>query len=131
MCKPDLTIYNLADPGYTTWRTSIYSLSRCDKTYIQISGGFSEMQERLQNRSAEDIFSAIHPWLGILLAIFGPERLIFGSDWPISTVKMTEDNAWDKWLGVIRRMCDMASLSEDKMRMMYSGAAIEAFGLEA
>lgn len=129
MCKPDLTLYNLADPGYTSWRTAMYTLSVCQKTYIQLSGGLSEMQESLRNRSAEDIFSAIHPWLGILLAIFGPERLIFGSDWPVSTIGM-EDNAWEKWLGVVRRMCDMASLGEDKMRSLYAGAAIEAFGLE-
>lgn len=129
MCKPDLTIYNLADPGYTSWRTAMYTISCCDKTYMQISGGLLEMQESLRNRSAEDIFAAIHPWLGILLAIFGPERLIFGSDWPICTWG-ADSNAWEKWLGVVRRMCDMASLGEDKMRMLYAGTAIEAFGLE-
>lgn len=130
MCKPDLTIYNLADPGYTSWRTAIYALSRCSKTYMQLSGGLSEMPDSLRQRSAEDIFDAVHPWLGILLATFGPERLIFGSDWPVSTVGV-KDNAWDKWLGVVRRMCDMASLGEDKMRRLYSGTAIEAFRLEA
>lgn len=130
MCKPDLTIYNLADPGYTSWRTAIYTLSRCDKTYMQLSGGLSEMADSLRGRSAEDIFDAVHPWLGILLATFGPERLIFGSDWPIATVGI-EGNAWNKWLGVVKRMCDMASLGEEKMRRLYAGTAIEAFGLEA
>ncbi|PKS07591.1 hypothetical protein jhhlp_006197 [Lomentospora prolificans] len=129
MCKPDLTIYNLADKGYSNWRTAIYTLSRCEKTYMQLSGGFSEMTDSLKNRTADEIFEAIHPWFGILLATFGPEKLIFGSDWPVCTVGV-EENAWEKWRGVVDRMCDMASLSEEKQRLLYAGTAIKAFNLK-
>lgn len=129
MCKPDLTIYNLADKGYINWRTAIYTLSRCEKTYMQLSGGFPEMTESLRNRTSDEIFEAIHPWFGILLATFGPEKLIFGSDWPVCTVGV-EENAWEKWHAVVARLCYMASLGEEKQKLLYAGTAIEAFNLD-
>ncbi|CAI4215156.1 unnamed protein product [Parascedosporium putredinis] len=129
MGKPDLTIYNLTDKGYINWREAVYTLSRCEKTYLQLSGGFPEMTDSLKNRSADEIFEAFHPWFGILLATFGPERLMFGTDWPVCTVGL-EENALEKWYEVVSRMCYMASLSENKQRMLYAGAAIEAFDLD-
>ncbi|KEZ38629.1 Amidohydrolase [Scedosporium apiospermum] len=129
MCKPDLTIYNLSDKGFTNWRTAIYTLSRCEKTFIQLSGGFSEMTDSLKNQSPDEIFEAIFPWFGILLATIGAEKLIFGSDWPISTVGV-EGNAWEKWHGVVNRMCYMASLTEEKQKLLYAENAIKAFNLD-
>ncbi|SPN97270.1 related to L-rhamnono-gamma-lactonase [Cephalotrichum gorgonifer] len=129
MCKADLAIYNLTDPGYVSWRTTVYTLSSCEKTYMQISGGLQDMPESLKNQSANDIFAAILPYLGILLATFGPDRLIFGSDWPVCTLGI-ESNACVKWLEIVKRMCHMASLEEDKVRRLFAGTAIEAFGLD-
>ena len=87
MCKPDLEIYNVqTSPSFIAWRTAMFTLSKCSRTYVKLSGGLSEMGPALRRRSPEDIFEAISPWLSVLLAAFGPSRIMFGSDWPVCTV---------------------------------------------
>jgi L-rhamnono-1,4-lactonase len=102
--KPDLAIINQTDPSFRLWRDTIFTLSQCKQTYIKLSGAFSEMPHSLAQRDAEDIFMALYPWLAILLAAFGPSRIMFGSDWPPCTVGLG-DGAWLKWQKVVARMC--------------------------
>jgi L-rhamnono-1,4-lactonase len=107
----------------------MFTLSRCSKTYMKLSGCLVEMTEAHRRRSPEDVFEVIFPWLAIVLATFGPTRTMFGSDWPVCTVGVGED-AWDKWKKVVDRMCDMASLSVDDMTMLWSGTAKKAYGIQ-
>jgi L-rhamnono-1,4-lactonase len=129
MCKPDLTTYNvLTDPSYIAWRTAMFTLSKSTKTYMKLSGGFPEMADSLKDRSAEEIFEALSPWLSVLLAAFGPSRIMFASDWPVCTVGV--DGAWSKWQKLVERFCYMASLGEEAQKMIWSGTAVEAYGIK-
>ncbi|KAI5462385.1 hypothetical protein BGZ63DRAFT_355201 [Mariannaea sp. PMI_226] len=126
--KPDLSIYNLtSDPGFTAWRTAMYTLSKDSHVYIKLSGGFSEMPDSLKNQSANHIFESTLGWLGIVLATFGAGRIMFGSDWPVCTIGV--DDAWPRWRSVVERMCWMASLSDDERAMIFGGTAKKAYGL--
>jgi L-rhamnono-1,4-lactonase len=153
MAKPDLTIYNTADPAFNNWRNAIYSLSKCDNTYVKLSGGFSEMPPSLRKQTPSEIFQALFPWFGVVLATFGVGKIMFGTDWPVCTVgfdapsaagkgKGGEDeekskkqdegekeNAWAKWKAVVDKMCWMASLQEEDMKMLYGGTAAKAYGI--
>ncbi|KAJ9156717.1 L-rhamnono-gamma-lactonase [Pleurostoma richardsiae] len=131
MCKPDLTVINPADPSFIAWRTAMYTLSRSPRVYMKVSGAFSEMPDALRRRPAEDIFEGVAPWLAVLVAAFGPSRLMFGSDWPVCTVGLEgeETSAWVKWKQVVERLCDMASWSKEEQEMIWGGAAIKAYGL--
>jgi len=130
MLKPDLTIINTTtDPSFIAWRTAIFTLSKCSSVYMKLSGLFSEMPESLMIRSADDIFAAIYPWLAIVLAAFGPSRIMFGSDWPVCTVGVG-GAAWDKWRKVVERMCYMATLEDEDQRMLWGGTALKAYGIE-
>ncbi len=92
MCKPDLEIYNVqTSPSFIAWRTAMFTLSKCSHTYVKLSGGLSEMGASLRRRPSEDIFDAISPWLSVLLAAFGPSRIMFGSDWPVCTIGLDAD----------------------------------------
>lgn len=115
---------------------------------MKLSGCFSEMAPALQTAPAPTIFEAISPWLAVVVAAFGPARLMFGSDWPVCTLGVEKDNnnndnneqgreddddpddnggAWDKWRKVVERMCDMSSLSEDETKMIFWGTARRAY----
>lgn len=116
---------------------------------MKLSGAFSEMPPSLQRASANDIFEAISPWLAVVVAAFGPERIMFGSDWPVCTVGVdaytnedpsdgdnngeTDDNggAWDKWRKVVERLCFMSSFSEEETKMIFWGTAKRAYGIQA
>lgn len=156
MCKPDLTIYNMADRSFIAWRTAMYALSKCPNTFMKMSGAFSEMTVALRRRSPEDVFEAVHPWLGVVLATFGPSRIMFGSDWPVCTVGIDDEEekpaaegeggeeedeeeeeeeggrrmgAWGRWRAVVERMCYMASLSDEDRKMLFGGTALKAYGI--
>ncbi|KAL7623274.1 L-rhamnono-gamma-lactonase [Parahypoxylon ruwenzoriense] len=131
MCKPDLSIYNVqTSPSFIAWRTAMFTLSKCNKTYMKLSGGFPEMPDSLKQRSPEDIFDAISPWLSVLLAAFGASRIMFASDWPVCTVGVG-DGAWAKWKKIVDRLCWMASFEEEDMRMIWGGTALKAYSIEA
>jgi L-rhamnono-1,4-lactonase len=131
MCKPDLGICNThTDTSFIAWRTAMFALSKCKQVYMKLSGGFSEMPESLRQQSPQHIFEALVPWLTVLLAAFGPERLIFASDWPICTVGVG-DGAWEKWKKVVERLCWMASFDDEQKRMIWGGTALKAYGIES
>jgi L-rhamnono-1,4-lactonase len=96
---------------------------------MKLSGCFAELPDKLKERPAADIFAAILPWLAVVVAAFGPSRIMFGSDWPVCAVGVGED-AWKKWHGVVDMMCDMAGLSHEDQTMLWSGTAKEAYKLE-
>ncbi|KAI1473481.1 hypothetical protein K445DRAFT_58442 [Daldinia sp. EC12] len=131
LCKPDLSVYNVqTSPSFIAWRTAIFTLSKCSRTYMKLSGGFAEMPEALRQRSPEDIFDAISPWLSVVLAAFGASRIMFASDWPVCTVGVGDD-AWHKWKKIVDRLCWMASFEEEEKRMIWGGTALKAYGIEA
>ena len=96
---------------------------------MKLSGAFSEMSDALRRQPANDIFESIMPWLAVVVAAFGPERLMFGSDWPVCTVGVGDDG-WRKWRAVVDRLCCLASLTTEDQRMLWGGTAVEAYGLE-
>lgn len=130
LCKPDLTIYNLtSDPAFHGWRTAIYTLSQFPKTYMKLSGAFSEMSDSLKVEAPAYIFQSLLGWLGIVLATFGSSRIMFGSDWPVCTVGKAGDDAWAKWRDVVEKMCWMASLEDEERAMVFGGTAKKAYNL--
>lgn len=106
----------------------MFTLSKCKKTYMKLSGVFSEMSEALRAQPVEDIFEAIMPWLSVVVAAFGPARIMFGSDWPVCTVGV--DGAWQKWAQIVDRLCFMASLDDADKKRLWAGTAIEAYGIQ-
>jgi L-fuconolactonase len=80
---PDLSIVidHGAKPRIATgeirqWRESMAGLATLPNVHCKLSGLLTEAGER---RDA----GSIMPYAGTLLELFGPERLIWGSDWPV------------------------------------------------
>ncbi|KAK1754793.1 hypothetical protein QBC47DRAFT_453028 [Echria macrotheca] len=129
LCKPDLTIISQTDPSFIAWRTAMFTLSKCHKTYMKLSGCFAELPDSLKARPAEAIFSAILPWLAVVVAAFGPSRIMFAGDWPVCTIGVGDD-AWKKWHKVVEMVCDLAGLSKEDQEMLWSGTAKKAYKLD-
>lgn len=125
----------------------------CAKTYMKLSGGFSEMPASLISQDPAAIFEAIFPWLGVVLATFGPRRTMFASDWPVCTVRAPatpspaatggggggddekdgdriDHDAWRRWKLIVERMCYMATLDPDDQAELFGGTAIRAYGID-
>lgn len=115
----------------------MFTLSKCKRTYMKLSGLFAEMTDKVRTWSADDIFESIIPWLAVVVAAFGPNRIMFATDWPVCTIGVDDanaddkeaDNAWAKWRKVVEKVCDMAGLSAADQKMLWAGTAREAYRL--
>lgn len=128
LCKPNLAIYNQTDPAFVAWRTTLFTLSKCKNTFVKLSGCLGQLPEALKRAPIDEVVMALQPYLAVILACFGPSRIMFGSDWP--TCKIAGDGAWVKWKQVVERFCDLASLSVEQQVMLWSGTAVRAYGIK-
>ncbi|WP_114944852.1 amidohydrolase family protein [Microvirga calopogonii] len=72
-----------------SWRDAMAGLAALPNVHCKLSGLLTEAGER---RDAE----AIRPYAEALLDLFGPERLIWGSDWPVLRLAGT----YEDWLAM-------------------------------
>jgi L-fuconolactonase len=99
------------------WAERIRELSRRPNVYCKISGLATEAD--YQNWTE----GQLRPYLDVVLDAFGPERLMFGSDWPVCLVAVS----YAEWVSIIERFVE--SLSQSERERIWSGTAIEAYRL--
>jgi len=72
MAKPEIATH-----GMEPWKTEIAKVAAIPGIYCKISGLVTEAD--WDNWTNEDL----NPYLRLMLELFGPERLMWGSDWPV------------------------------------------------
>lgn len=131
LCKPDFS--NATNPGredvdYYRWTHSIEKMSHMAKTYIKLSGAFSELPERPSTSS--DVAIQIKPWVEQALKHFGSTRIMFGSDWPVCNVNGPSDGSpWRKWTETVERLLE-EHVQPDKQEYVWRATAVEAYRLQ-
>jgi L-fuconolactonase len=99
------------------WREQIVELARRENVCCKISGMVTEAD--WQNWTAEQL----QPYIDILLRAFGPNRLMFGSDWPVMLVACP----YLKWVRVMERA--ISTLSPEERNRIMGGVAIDTYRL--
>lgn len=74
--KPDIARWSVGDSDFTDWAGKMHRLGRQRSVVCKTSG---LVTEAAPGRKADDLT----PYLDVLLDAFGPDRLLFGSDWPV------------------------------------------------
>jgi L-fuconolactonase len=72
LAKPNIRLNQLTD-----WKEGLESIAQYPNVYCKVSGFCTEAD--WQNWQAEDIM----PYLDLVFKLFGPDRVMFGSDWPV------------------------------------------------
>ncbi|MFC5418091.1 MAG: amidohydrolase [Stutzerimonas stutzeri] len=103
--KPDLVNGDL-----TAWRVGIGALARHPGLTCKLSGLVTEA-------GPDWTLETLRPVVEHLLATFGPERLIFGSDWPVVTLRAS----YAQWFEVAEAL--LAGLSEAQRAAVFGGNA--------
>ncbi len=67
---------NIASGEWNSWKTGIAEIAQQTDAFCKISGMITEA-------STEQDYSVLAPYIDYLVEQFGPERLIWGSDWPV------------------------------------------------
>ena len=96
--RPDLRIVidhgakpPIADGEFTEWAEAMSRLAALPHVHCKLSGLLTEARP-------DQPLEAITPYVDHLIALFGPDRLMWGSDWPV--VNLATDYAG--WLGQAR-----------------------------
>ena len=93
-------------------------LAKADNVFCKLSGMVTEAN--WNSWKQEDFV----PYMETLLAIFGPNRLIFGSDWPVCTVAAK----YEQVLGIATHF--IHSLSQAEQAHIMGQNAIDFYNLE-
>jgi L-fuconolactonase len=109
--KPDIAGGELSD-----WRAALAPLAAMPQVVCKVSG--------LPNEAGAgwrpEVFA---PWITTLVELFGPGRLMWGSDWPVLT-QVTNPMSWH---GVVHEA--IAPLGEDAVAQVFGATARRAYRL--
>lgn len=84
-----------------SWRSNLRALAACDNVACKLSGLTTLAQPGWR---PEDIL----PQLDFAIDVFGPDRCIFGSDWPV----MKLNSSYAEWLTVVTEATSRLTASE-------------------
>lgn len=99
------------------WRMGMESLAARPNVYCKLSGMVTEIGPdwKLQD---------LQPFAKTILDCFGPDRVMFGSDWPV--VNLASDYA--SWLTAARSL--LSGLSESDVSKIMGGTARKFYGID-
>jgi L-fuconolactonase len=100
------------------WRENIQQLARRPHVYCKISGLVTEADH---SRWSE---TQLAPYMDWILSSFGPERTLFGSDWPVCLLAV----GYCQWAEIVARF--VRRLSEPEQQQIWAGTAREAYKLK-
>lgn len=106
--------------GLAQWRAAMTGLAAAPNVSAKLSGLVTEADW------AQWTVADLRPFVLTALELFGPERLMFGSDWPVCLLAA----AYDRVLAALGEVID-DQLSSDERAAVYGGTATRVYGLEA
>jgi len=117
MAKPQVKAWTKPDDR-NAWRRDIEALARHKNVCCKLSGIVTEAAWRRWQRAD------FAPYLDAALTAFGPERLMFGSDWPVCLLS----GEYAEVAGIVREFC--ATLSAAEQALVWGGTATRFYGLD-
>ncbi|RAL15620.1 uncharacterized protein BO97DRAFT_441001 [Aspergillus homomorphus CBS 101889] len=139
LCKPNLRLpYHgpasvVTHPDFLEWSSLITAMAQYPTAYMKLSGGFSELLP-LEEKTEPDLkalVDRIQPWTDVVFNVFGPERVMFGSDWPVCNVGGGGNTvSWGRWKRVVEEVLDRRGLSHEEREDVWGGVAAKAYGVE-
>jgi len=86
------------------WKKNIIELAKRDNVHCKISGMVTEAD--YWNWTVEQL----HPYFNTVLEAFGPDRLMFGSDWPVCLVACE----YQQWFNIVKDFISQLNDNEQK-----------------
>ena len=99
------------------WRENIRKLAERPHVYCKVSGLVTEADYQHWTEPQ------LRPYIEVVLEAFTPQRVMFGSDWPVCLLAVQYGN----WAQIVERAT--AGLSESEQQRFWSGTAKEAYRL--
>lgn len=116
LAKPRIS-QGAAWDGFAGWRRDVEAVATHDNVTCKVSGMVTEAAWRGW-KPADFV-----PFLDVVLAAFGPERLMFGSDWPVCLVAAEYADV----VAIVREFFSQASAGEQAR--IFGDTATQFYGL--
>ncbi len=132
LTKPDLeanpkTIENY--DKFIKWRELMTKLSKHEKSYMKFSGGFSELPIEIVN-NLEKCIDYIYPWAKTCFELWGEDRFIWGSDWPVCTLKFEgSSKSINRWSTICGNLLGKFGVNEEGKNKIFYINAKKAYNL--
>lgn len=115
--KPKLEAWRDNTAAFAAWRDDMRKLARHPQVYCKLSGLLTEAGAGWR---ADDLLPAMRS----LIDLFGPARLIWGSDWPV----MTLAGEYAQWLSLSELA--LSGLTADERALIFGLNAVGFYRLE-
>lgn len=109
---------NIADGDIDQWSRDVRTLAALPNVVVKVSGMVTEATW------TDWTPETFRPYVDVLTESFGPERMMFGSDWPVCLVA----GGYRDIVGVVETLTSSWSAAEQQA--IWSGTAISAYRLE-
>lgn len=97
------------------WADNLRKLAAFPNVYCKLSGLVTEAD--IRNWTPDQL----RPYVETVLDAFGPERVMFGSDWPVCTCATN----YSAWRGLVGEF--ISRLSENEQAQIMGGTALKAY----
>ncbi len=114
LAKPEIKSTS-PDP---TWVKNIQQLAKRGHVFCKLSGMVTEVP--LNQKWTPDL---LRPYFEVALEAFGPDRLMFGSDWPVALLR----SDYQSWFNTIAGFTSRLSASEQQA--IFGLTAARAYGI--
>jgi L-fuconolactonase len=88
------------------------------------TGAFCKLSGLVTEAAPEWSIDDLRPYASHVLEVFGPDRVMWGSDWPVSRLRCE----YDAWLSAAETLT--SRLSEGERARVFGGTAIEFYDLD-
>lgn len=110
-----MVLDHIAKPGIKAglmqpWADQMRDLARRENVVCKLSGVATEA-------AADWTPADLRPYIDVALEAFGPSRIMFGGDWPVSTLAIT----YPAWVALVDEV--IADLSETEKRQIFRDTA--------
>lgn len=106
-----------ANEFHKTWADELRELARRENVVCKFSGVVTEVRGETWSTDS------IRPYWDVALEAFGPNRLMFGSDWPVCLLK----SGYRRWVSTVREL--LADLSPTEQNNIMGATACRTYSL--
>jgi predicted TIM-barrel fold metal-dependent hydrolase len=108
---------NVQAKDHTAWKKAMAEIARCKNVVCKVSGIVASAKP--DHWKADDLA----PIVNHTLEVFGPDRVMFGGDWPVCTLAAT----YKQWVDALKTI--VHEKKREEQRKLFYDNAVKFYGL--
>jgi len=108
---------NIRQQDLLQWKKHMTEIAAFDNVYCKISGMVTEASWHTHT------YQDFVPYLDVIVDVFGIDRIMFGSDWPVCLLAAS----YREVLGIVKEY--FSSFSQEEQQLFFGGNAIRFYNL--